>query len=276
MGPRSRPPAAIACACLLAALACSLPQRILEPAKQVEPGSPDEPTDSSSPLPGGGGEGEEQPGIADSLSGVPTSPAYDIYVGANVTGNCGPFTNSGGFAALTFDSVFRGIRFSPPSDANPMGPYGGILQEGGVAIPVVGMGLLGAGELGAFSFCPMYEPEAHTCTVTEGPSPFEPSLKIVPGETGIPVVPLVGTPVPGGGGEAILIYSIGAASGLSPIMMWDCEIGIGALGGSLNPVQLAFSTSWDRLMLGEEFDLGAISGDEGQNWAWTIRFVPVK
>jgi len=267
----------------LAALACSLPGRLLrsaaseavdairEATDEVElPDQEDEQDDSGSP-----------PNPSDMIGGllgdIPTSPPYDIYVGANVTGNCGAFTNSGGFASLTFDSVFHGIRFSPPSEDNLPGPYGGISQEGGVPIPVVGMGLMGEGELGTFTFCPMYEPESHPCSVTEGPSPFEPSLRIGAGESGVPVVPLVGTPVPSGGGEALLIYSIGSTSDLSPIMVWDCEIGTGALGGSLSPVQVAFPTSWDRLMQGEAFTLGAISDlDEGEVWEWTIRFVPAE
>jgi hypothetical protein len=113
--------------------------------------------------------------------------------------------------------------------------------------------------------------------VTEGPSPFEPSLRIGAGESGVPAVPLVGTPVPSAGGEALLIYSIGSTSDLSPIMVWDCEIGTGALGGSLSPAQAAFSTSWDRLMQGEAFSLDAISSqDEGEVWEWTIRFVPAE
>jgi hypothetical protein len=92
----------------------------------------------------------------------------------------------------------------------------------------------------------------------------------------MPAEPLVGTPVPSGGGEAALVYSIGATSDLSPIMVWDCEMGTGAIGGSLEPIQVAFSTSWDRLMLGEGFSLGAIAGDEGETWEWSIRLVPVE
>ncbi len=263
----------------LAALACSLPGRLLRSAASeavdafrettVPAGVPESESEGGADVPGT---------VLDILGGVATSPAYDIYVGANATGNCGPFTNSGGFASLTFDSVVRGVRFTPPSEEGLPGPYGGISQEGALPIPVPGMGLLGEGELGAFTFCPMYEgPDmVHPCTVTAGPSPFEPSLSIGFGEGGVPVVPLAGTPVPSGGGEAVLVYSIGATSDLSPIMTWECVMGIGALGGSLQPVQVAFSTSWDRLMLGEEFSLGAIQEDEGETWEWTIRFVPVQ
>lgn len=60
------------------------------------------------------------------------------------------------------------------------------------------------------------------------------------------------------------------------MLRWDSEIGLGALGGAVEPLQVAFSTAWDRLMLGEEFEPGAISGDEGETWEWTIRFVPVE
>ena len=258
----------------LAVLSCTLPQRLLGSA-DLEAADPEqEPAEDSGPV---GGGGALDPGNAAGGSGeVRTSPAYNIYVGANVTGNCGASTNSGGFAALTFDSAFNGIRFSPPSDDSPWGPFGGISRGGGVGIPIVGVGLLGEGQLGAFTFCPMYEPEAHACSVTGGPLPFEPSLRLVPSESGVPVAPIAGTPVPTGGGEAILIYSIGAARDLSPILTWDCEIGVGGLGSSLDPVQVTFSTSWENLMLGEEFSLGATSGDEGETWQWTLRFVPAQ
>jgi len=258
----------------LPALACSLPQSLLQSIGSSASDSLGDTAEETGPAEGGA---EVEPEMAiEGLTEGEVSPPYDIYVGATVTGNCGPYTNSGGFAALTFDSAFHGMRFSPPSDDSPWGPYGGISQGGGVAIPVVGVGLLGEGQLGAFTFCPMYEPEAHACSVTAGPLPFEPSLRLVPSESGVPVAPIAGTPVPAGGGEAVLVYSIGAARDLSPILTWDCEIGTGALGSSLNPVQVTFSVSWESLMLGEEFSLGAISGDEGETWEWTIRFVPAE
>jgi hypothetical protein len=265
----------------IALIACNLPETLLRRAASE---AIDRIQETALPE-GHAGEDDEEggdegpaPELPDGLLGdLPASPTYDIYVGANVTGRCGPTTNSGGFAALTFDSVIHGVRFSPPSAEGDLpGPFGGIAQEGAMPIPVPGVGLMGEGELGAFTLCPMYEaPDAvHACTVTEGPSPFEPSLSLGVSEGGLPVEPLVGTPVPSGGGEALLVYSIGATSDLSPIMVWECEMGIGAIGGSLQPVQVVFSTSWDRLMLGEEFSLGAISGDEGETWEWTIRFVP--
>lgn len=269
---------AISLSLTMAAMACSLPERFLRSAASEAIDSLQAATEPAS-APEGESEGAMGlPGMAaDLLGDFPTSPPYDIYVGANVTGNCGGFTNSGGFASLTFDSAIRGIRFSPPSETDLPGPFGGIFQEGGAPIPVPGMGLLGEGELGAFTFCPMYEgQEAHPCTVTAGPSPFEPSLRVGFSEGDIPVEPLVGTPAPSGGGEAVLIYSIGATSDLSPIMTWDCEMGTGALGGSLQPVEVSFSTSWDRLMLGEEFSLEVTQEDEGGTWEWTIRFVPAE
>lgn len=254
---------------ILAAVACSLPGNLLRSAATRAIGSFEATLQSGGEVPG-------LPGLPEELfSGLTSSVPYDIYVGANVQGTCGPTTNSGGFSSLTFDSAIRGIRFSPPSETGLPGPAGGISQQGGVPIGVPGMGLLGEGGLGAFTFCPMYEgDEAHPCTVTQGPSPFEPSLSMAFGEGGIPVEPLVGTPGPSGGGEAVLMYSIGSTSDLSPIMVWDCEMGTGALGGALQPVQIVFSTSWDRLMLGEEFSLEARYEDEGERWHWTMRLVP--
>jgi hypothetical protein len=280
MPPRIRASLAAALSLTIALIACSLPESLLRRAASEaidevrETALPEGETGEGDEVDGDEGPAPELPGGL--LGGSTTSPAYDIYVGANVTGRCGPTTNSGGFASLTFDSVIYGVRFWPPSETGLPGPFGGISQEGGIPIGVPGIGLLGEGELGAFSFCPMYEAAdaAHPCTVTEGPSPFEPSLSVGMSEDGVPLEPLTGTPVPSGGGEALLVYSIGATSDLSPIMRWECVMGIGALGGSVQPVQVAFSTSWDRLMLGEEFSLGAISGDEGETWEWTIRLVP--
>jgi hypothetical protein len=275
MTPRLRATFAIALSISIVLIACSLPGNLLHRAAS---GAIDSlqataealgPTGGDTGLPGG------VPGLPGDLFGSSSpSVVYDVYVGANVTGQCGPTTNSGSFASLTFDSMIQGVRFYAPSESGLPGPLGGIALEAGESIPIVGMGLLGEGELGGFTFCPMYEgDEAHPCTVTAGPNAFEPSLSLSP-ESGIPAVPLVGTPVPSGGGEALLIYSIGATSDLSPILVWDCEMGTGALGGSLEPVQTAFSTSWERLMMGEEFSLDGIAGDEGETWEWTLRLVP--
>ena len=271
----------------LAALACSLPGRLLRSAaseaidtiqnQTAEVDAPEEEEEEDE------SEGAVDPSdmIGGLLGGFSSSPPYDIYVGANVTGNCGPFTNSGGFASLTFDSVIPGVRFSLPSEEGLPGPYGGITQEAALPISVPGMGLLGEGELGAFTFCPEYEApdRIHTCRVTSGPSPFEPSLSLGVSEGSVPVVPLVstpGTPAAGGGEGALLVYSIGSTSDMSPIMTWDCGVGGSALGGALEPVQVTFSASWDQLMLGEEFSLDAIGEDEAETWEWTIRFVPAE
>lgn len=52
----------------------------------------------------------------------------------------------------------------------------------------------------------MYEePDVHPSRVTDGPSPFEPSLSLGLSDMDTPIVPLVGTPGPTGGGEAFLI-----------------------------------------------------------------------
>jgi hypothetical protein len=275
MTPRVRATFAVVLSISIALIACSLPGNLLRRAASTAIDSLEATTEALGPTGGDSGLPGGLPGLPGDLFGSSSpSVVYDVYVGANVTGHCGPTTNSGSFASLSFDSTIQGVRFYAPSESGLPGPLGGIALEAGESIPIVGMGLLGEGQIGSFTFCPMYEgDEAHPCTVTEGPNAFEPSLSLSP-ESGIPDVPLVGTPVPSGGGEAVLIYSIGAAADLSPILVWDCEMGTGALGGSLSPGGIAFSTSWDRLMMGEGFSLDGIAGDEGETWEWTLRLVP--
>lgn len=279
MAPRSRPLVA-ALVVMLALLACALPRQ--DPAGH--------PTETVSALPAeNAGESpespaDEVPGVsgqppASLLPGGQTAVAYNIYVGGNVRGNCGPMTNSGGFASMTFDTAFQGIHFTAPSSTGLPGPFGAIYQEAEIPFGIPGLGLLGEGELGAFTFCPMYEgDEAHPCSVIQGPHPFEPSLAITMAEEmgDIPLVPLVGTPPPSGGGEALLLFSIGATSDLGPILEWECEMGTGALGGSLSPAQVVFPVSWEQLMQGEEFSVDLLAGDEGEAWEMTMRLVPVE
>lgn len=197
-------------------------------------------------------------------------------MGANVTGICGPETNAGGFSSLTFDTAFHDIRFAPPSETGLPGPFGGISQWGAIAIGIPGAGVPGEGTLGAFTLCPMYEGDTgYPSIVTQGPYPFEPGLSVWPVDPDtLPVVPLASTPPPAGGTQMMLVFSIGANENMGPILFWQTEIGGAALGGSLEPVQAPFPVSWEQLARGEEFSLEVITGDEGETWKWTMRFVP--
>jgi hypothetical protein len=61
---------------------------------------------------------------------------------------------------------------------------------------------------------------------------------------------------------------------MGPILKWESEIGIGALGGSLSPGGVEFCVSWDQIMAGEDFEAETVGGDEGELWKWKIRFIP--
>jgi hypothetical protein len=212
------------------------------------------------------------------LSAPDESVPYGIYVGANVTGHCSAYKNSGGFESLTFDTEFHQIVFTRPTTADLPGPFGGIhTANSPIEVGMAGYGLIGKGELGAFTLCPDYDADDHSypSRVTSGPNPFEPSISLMPADPDVfPNVPLVGTPGPLGGGTSIILFSIGATSDLGPIMEWEGGVGGYALGGALEPVQAPFPVTWDQLMLGEEFSIDIITGDEGETWNWTMRFVP--
>ncbi len=216
---------------------------------------------------------EEEWGL--DLSTPDESVNYGIYIGANVTGTCGPYKNSGGFKFMTFDSVFHNIVFVRPGSKKALTPYGGIYRAGGEGnFPRVGIGLNGEGKMGDFTFCPEYNGDKEcACHVTNGPNPFEPILSLLP-EEDPGIYPLVGTPEPNNLGYAVLHYSIGGTKDLGPIMEWEGCIGIGALGGDLQPIDIEFLISWDKLMAGEEFADSVTGADEGEKWEWSIRFMP--
>ncbi|MGB7539175.1 MAG: hypothetical protein WBM17_11610 [Anaerolineales bacterium] len=217
---------------------------------------------------------EEEWGL--DLSIPDESVPYGIYVGANVSGHCDPYKNNGGFEKMTFDSVFHKIVFVRPGAKTSITKYGGMYKAGGEGnFPMIGIGIPGEGELGDFTLCPQYEDEKGcACHVTNGPNPFEPSLSLMPPEDDMGLVPMVGTPAPNTLGTALLYFSIGGTKDLSPIMEWEGCVGSGALGGSLEPVDVYFVVTWDQLLAGEEFAEGAITDDEGETWEWSIRFMP--
>jgi hypothetical protein len=216
-----------------------------------------------------------EPGPTRSTAGE--SVPYGIYVGAQVSGECNAYTNSGGFRSLNFDTSFQRIVFVKPTSTGQPGPYGGIYQAGsGVTIGLPGISILGEGKIDSFDLCPDYdEAGEHPSHLTDGPYPFRPAIYIYPDEPNeIPNVPLVGTPGPLGGGTSVVIFSIGSAESSGPIMQWEGGVGGYALGGSLEPVQAPFAVTWEQLMLGEEFSVAIITGEEGETWNWTMRFSP--
>jgi hypothetical protein len=212
------------------------------------------------------------------LSTPDESVPYGIYVGANVTGHCGIYTNSGGFESLTFDTEFHHIVFTRPSTTGLPGPFGGLHTAGtDLNVGMAGISPVGKGALGDFTLCPTYETEdtSYPNYVTSGPRPFEPSISLMTADPDVfPNVPLVGTPGPLGGGTSIILFSLISAGDMQPIMEWEGEMGASALGGAGDTVQAPFPVTWDQLMLGEEFSVDIITGDEGETWNWTMRFVP--
>jgi hypothetical protein len=206
------------------------------------------------------------------------SVPYGIYVGARVQGKCGPYTNSGSFQSMTFDSEFHHVIFYRPSETELPGPMGGMQSANSpMTVGMAGVSIDGKGQLGDYSFCPMYETEedAYDCTVVEGPRPFVPAIQLMPMEPDMfPNVPLVGTPGPLGGGTSIILFSLDSAATSDPIMKWDGKIGVNLLGGASDPVQAPFPVTWDQLMMNEGFSVDIITGDEGETWEWTMRFIP--
>jgi hypothetical protein len=244
------------------------------PTTQTEPSSTPtrqaEPTGTPTPQP------SAQPTVAagpeSPFSQLQLSPPFDVYVGAIQQGFCGPMTNSGWFESLSFDTVFHNVRFTPPSE-QLFFPNGAFMSTE-MVIPF--HNIQGEGSVDAFTLCPMYDPDARACSVTRGPLPFEPVLEIVQDpDAAFPVVPLVpGTPVPEPGSVVLLLFSIGGTADLGTIMEWESEVGSGALGGSLEPVQFPFQVPWDKIMAGEDTTVEVPYEDEGQRMQWTLRLIP--
>jgi hypothetical protein len=222
------------------------------------------------------GEGEEEWGL--DLSSPDESVPYGIYVGATVKGDCGPYTNSGGIERLMFDAEFHGVVFSRPTETGLPGPMGGLHSANSpLVVGFAGVSIFGKGKLGDFTLCPMYETEedSYPSRVTNGPNPFEPSISLVAMDPDVfPNVPLVGTPGPLGGGTSIILFSLGSTADMGPILAWDGKIGTNSLGGAGGSPQAPFPVTWDQLMLGQEFTVDVITGDEGETWNWTMRFMP--
>jgi hypothetical protein len=250
---------------------------LLAACSPFSPSAASDKTAGSGQTAGDGAEGEAE----DSETGLDLSVpegtvSYGVYVGANVTGHCDPYSNNGGFEFMTFDSVFHNIVFVAPTSPISPGQYGGIAKDEGLGlIPLVGIGIEGEGDIGDFTLCPQYEePEGCACHVTNGPNPFQPILSLLPSEPDIMPDTLLGTVEPYSVGVAILHFSIGGTEDLGPIMEWAGCVGSNALGGNLEPVDVTFVVSWDQLMKGEEFASSAVTGDEGETWNWSIRFMP--
>lgn len=209
------------------------------------------------------------------LSTPDESINYGIYVGAIVNGQCDPDTNNGGFQFMTFDSAFHQIVFVRPGSKKARTPYGGMYKaDVPGSAPLVGIGILGEGEMGDFTLCPENDGRDCACHVTNGPNPFEPNLSLQPEEEVYGIAPSIGTPEPNNLGYAVLFYSIGGTKDLGPILEWSGCVGSHALGGDLEPVTVEFLISWDKLMAGEEFADSLVITFEGEKWEWSIRFVP--
>jgi len=202
------------------------------------------------------------------------SPEYDIYVGLILSGDCSPYTNSGGFLSLSFDSAFHNVRFqSPESSGLPMGGF----YQGGV-IPL--LNISGEGEVDRYAFCPAYDGDQEVgCEISEGPKPFEPRLAVVIEEEALPVAPLDPEASELDYGPGLMVsFSIGSAKGGGPIMVWDCDTFYrGAMGGAIAPRGVMyFYLPWGRLMQGEEYALEYPHEEAGEKGMWTLRIVPSK
>jgi hypothetical protein len=231
---------------------------------------------------GAGGDSENAAGGVgggkDGSSTVESIP-YGIYIRAVVTGQCGPYTNSGGFKNAEFEAAFNGIVFVRPMGKGLPGPFGGLHRAGEpTAFSVTGgVSIGGEGTVDRVEYCPVYETEVdtHAVKITSGFNPFKATIGVMsPAASDAPqgVLPTM-TPV--GGGEAWIIFDIGDALNGGPILTYQVE---GEPGSnqendlSLGPTR--FVTTWNQLMQGKDFTITMTNGDEGETWEWEVRFVP--
>ena len=225
---------------------------------------------SPTPTPGGGGGGGSSPSAGGSAPAGQSmavgshSVPYGIYVGLAYTGApCGPYTNSGYFSSLNYDSVIHDVVFAPPSSSGLPGPMGAVWKsgadlQGGIAF----MQVRGEGKVHSYNLCPMYETEtdSYPCKVIDGPSEFVVGLS-------------VDLPQGGEGSATLRFFATGKETG-KPIMRWDGQIGTGEWGGIGGADSAYFTTTWAQLMKGEEFAFELTEpGDDGESWHWSIRFM---
>jgi hypothetical protein len=214
-------------------------------------------TPTSTGAAGGGGGSGRPPSAGESV-------AYGIYVGGVYTGGpCGPYTNSGYFSTLDFDSVFHNIVFARPTTAGVPGPVGGLRKtDSDLKAAMPNLQVTGEGKVALYTLCPMYETEtdSYPCKVTDGPNDFPVHVSIVAPQ--------------GAGGSATIKFETGSTEAGKPIMRWDGQIGTGEWGGAGGGEVAFFTTTWDQLMRGEEFAFEYTApGNDGDSWRWSIRFM---
>jgi hypothetical protein len=200
------------------------------------------------------------------------SPAYDIYVGLALTGPpCSGYTNSGWLSHLSFDSVFRGVRFRSPDAGLPGITMGGFYQGGSFGAMMVE----GEGEVSGYDLCPAYDGDVErACQVNEGPHPFETRLVIEAQDVLVPVGPEPDELDAGLG--LTLAYSTGSAVGGGKVMWWDCEdFFSGGFGGAFGGLDASFSLTWARVMQGEDYSVEFSADTDWGEGQWTLRLVPV-
>jgi hypothetical protein len=232
---------------------------------------------------GGGGDantGDEGGGViaGGDVESVVESVSYGIYVRAVVTGQCGAYTNSGGFKTLELEASFEGMVFMRPMGKGLPGPFGGLHRatEPAFFSVVPGLYLDGTGEIQNVNYCPVYETEVDTYAVniTSDINPFKAWIGIMSPAASDAPSGIHPTQTPAGGGEAWIMFHIGNAVNGGPILTYEIDGDPGqedemSLG---NPVR--FITTWDQLMRGKDFTIKMTGDDEGEKWEWEMRLVP--
>ncbi len=191
------------------------------------------------------------------------TPMYSVFIGMNQQGFCGPETNSGWFENCELEAGFNSFQLYTVKE---FGSSWGFYRDG-YLIPQ--QQIWGEGDIQSFSLCPDYDGEEQLNSVTLGPKPFKPSIRIAGMEDIAP------SGITGDTGKHLLLYfQTGSAEDGGTIMEWQSNVGIGKLGERFGGFEITFSVGWKSLMKGEEFEVGAIYEDEGEVQKWTMRFIP--
>lgn len=193
-----------------------------------------------------------------------SSPYYNIDIGLNFTGQCGP-ENDAVFSQYGSVSSFNNMRFvGPQTRVHPCWmECKGQLSD---------FSITGEGSLVSFQICPDYDPEPRSATVKSGPSAFRPILQVMDkaaveeylvSSEEIAIVPLA---------NSVFFRYTDNFSVANPELQWETEIGKGVIESR----SVIFHVPLDQLGKGKPVTLQVKYNNGNETGMWDIRIIPVK
>jgi hypothetical protein len=198
-----------------------------------------------------------------------SSPLYNIDIGLNFSGQCGP---EGGAVFSQYGAVssFNNMRFvASQTKVHPC-----CMEYKGKAADFQ---INGDGSIVSFQVCPDYDPEPQKATVKHGPAPFKPILKVMDKEevaeflksgNGAPALPFETLPF----SEFVFFSYTDNFSVANPELQWETEVGKGVIESRT----VIFYVALNELGKGKPIELNEYYKGENENGMWNIRIIPMK